>query len=54
MLGVMAWLGMTVQAVTVQTQSTKPATMNGPAVEGRSVTVKSEQITRIIAGPQTK
>ena len=50
----MAWLGMPVQAVTVQTQSTKPGTMNGPEVEGRSITVKAERITRIIAGPQNK
>ena len=48
-LAVMAWSGMTVQAVSVQAQSTKPSTMpgtmKGPEVEGRVVTVKGEQIT---------
>jgi Cu/Ag efflux protein CusF len=48
-LAVMVCSGMTVQAVGVQAQSTKPGsmpgTMKGPEVEGRVVTVKGEQIT---------
>ena len=45
----MAWSGMTVQALSVQAQPTKPSTMpgtmKGPEAEGRVVTVKGEQIT---------
>jgi Cu/Ag efflux protein CusF len=48
-LAVMVGSGMTVQAVSVQAQSTKPGsmpgTMKGPEIEGRVVTVKGEQVT---------